>query len=139
MKEETIVEDSLRYLLSDTDSKFEEDIKQVRVSDEGSKPQFVKVDVQGLHMYGVVDTGADNTIINGPMFKRVAAVARLHKQDFKAPDRTPNGYGQKPFRQDGRLDLDITFGDRTMNTPIYIKMDAKEDLLVSEGCAINYG
>lgn len=30
-------------------------------------------------MYGVVDTGADVTIINDPMYKRVAALARLHK------------------------------------------------------------
>ena len=139
LEEEGIVEDPLRHLLSDTDSELEEDIKQVRVSDEGSRPQFVRVNVQGVPMLGVVDTGADITIINGPMFKRVAAVARLHKRDFKAPDKTPYGYGQKPFRLDGRLDLDIMFGDRTMNTPIYVKMDAKEDLLVSEGVCRQLG
>ena len=67
------------------------------------------------------------------MFKRVAAVARLRKRDFKAPDKMPHAYGQKPFKLDGRLDLDITFGDKAINTPIYGKMDAKEDLLLSEG------
>ena len=42
------------------------------------KPQFVNVDVQGVPMYGVVDTGADVTIINDPMYKWVAALDRLH-------------------------------------------------------------
>ena len=125
------VENPLHYLLSDTDG--EEEVRQVRINDEGSRPQFVRVGVQGVPMNGVVDTGADITIINGPMFKWVAAVARLRKRDFKAPDKTPHAYGQKPFKLDGRLDLDITFGDKAMNTPIYVKMDAKEDLLLSEG------
>ena len=52
---------------------------------------------------------------------------------------TPHGYGQKPFMPDGRLDLDITFGDTTMNTPIYLKMDAKQDLLLSEGVCRQFG
>ena len=123
------VENPLHYLLSDTDN--EEEVRQVRINDEGSRPQFVRVGVQGVPMNGVVDTGADITIINGPMFKRVAAAARLRKRDFKAPDKTPHAYGQKSFKLDGHLDHDITFG--AMNTPIYVKMDAKEDLLLSEG------
>ena len=97
------------------------------------------LDVQGVPMYGVVDTSADITIINDPMFKRVAASTRLHRRDFKAPDKTPHGYGQKPFRLDGHLNLDITFGNRTMSTPIYIKMDVKKDLLVSEGVCHQLG
>ena len=37
------------------------------------------------------------------------------------------------------MDLDITFGDRTMRTPIYIKMDAQEQLLLSEGVSSRLG
>ena len=109
------------------------------MNDEGSRPQFVGVGVQGVPICGVVDTGADITIINGPMFKWVAAVARLKKRDFKAPDKTPHGYGQKPFRLDSRLDLDITFEDKAMNTSIYVRMDAREDLLLSEGVCRQLG
>ena len=62
------VENTLHYLLFNKDN--EEEAKQVHVSDEGSKPQFVRV----FKVYlGVVDTGADITISNGPMFKWVAA------------------------------------------------------------------
>ena len=108
-------DDPLGYLLSDSDSP-EEGVRQVRVHDEGSKPQFAKVSVQGVPMLGVVDTGADISIINGSMFKRVAAVARLRKRDFKPPDKTSYAYDKKPFQLDGRLNLDITFQDKTMNT-----------------------
>ena len=38
-----------------------------------------------------------------------------------------------PFRLDGCIDLDITIGDHGMRTPAYVKMDAKEPLLLSEG------
>ena len=31
------------------------------------------------------------------------------------------------------MDLDITFGDKTMHTPVYIKMDAHDQLFLSEG------
>ena len=37
----------------------------------------MRVGVQGEPTNWVVDMGADITIINSPMFKRVAAVARL--------------------------------------------------------------
>jgi len=52
-------------------------------------------------------------------------------------------YDQKPFTLDGRIDLDISFDGRTMCTPVYIKMDAKDQLLHSEGvcnqlCIITY-
>ena len=121
-------EDPLQYLYSsDSD---DPGVLQVRVYDKGSKAHCVKVSVQGVPMYGVVDSGADITIIGGEMFKRVAAAAKLRKREFKPPDRTPHNYDQQPFRVDGRMDLDISFLDKTMSTPVYIKMDAHEPLLL---------
>ena len=43
------------------------------------------------------------------------------------------------FKLDGRMDLDITFGDKTMRSPIYIKMDAHDSLLLSEGVCSQLG
>lgn len=37
------------------------------------------------------------------------------------------------------MDLDITFGDKTMCTPVYIKMDAHDPLLLSEGVCSQLG
>ena len=90
-------------------------------------------------MYRVVDSGADITIIGGEMFKQVATAAKLRKRDFKPPDQPPHNYDHKPFHLDGRMDLDISFLDKTMKTPVYVKMDAHEPLLLSEGVCRQMG
>ena len=63
----------------------------------------------------------------------IATTARLRKHDFKLPDKVPRTYDQKPFCLDGRMDLDVGFGEKVMRTPVYVKMDAKDQLLLSEG------
>ena len=71
-------DDPLQYFYSsDSD---DAGVLQVRVCDKGSKAHCVKVSVQGVPMYGVVDSGADITIIGGEMFKQVAAAAKLRKK-----------------------------------------------------------
>ena len=40
-------------------------------------------------MLGVIGTAADVTIMEGETFKKVAAVAKLHKTDIKPADKTP--------------------------------------------------
>ena len=116
-------------------SSSEEDgeVNLVRVADQGSRPRCAPVQVQGVPMFGIIDSGADITIIGGGLFRKVATVARLKKKDLKKPDRTPRTYDQRPFQLDGLMDLDLTFGDKTMRTPVYIKMDAHDQLLLSEG------
>lgn len=37
------------------------------------------------------------------------------------------------------MDLDVTFGERTMRTPVYLKMDAHDQLLLSEGVCRQLG
>lgn len=86
-----------------------------------------------------MDTAADITIVGAEPFKRIAAVAKLRKRDLKAADNTPRTYDHKIFLLDGRLDPDVSFQGKTMKTPIYLKMDAKEPLLLSEGeCVANW-
>ena len=129
-------DDPLQYLMSDSD---DSDVLQVRLNDKGSECQKVLVSVQGVPVEGLVDTGADITIVGKEAFKRIAAAAKLRKKDFKPSDRTPRGYDQKPFHVDGRVDLDIAFRDQTMKTPVYVKMDASEQLLLSEGVCRQLG
>ena len=111
----------------------------VRINDQGSKPHCVRVQVQGVPAYGLIDSGADITIMGGTLFKKVAAVARLKKRDFMKADKVPRNYDQRPFQLDGRMDLDITFQDHTMKTAVYIKMDAHDQLLLSEGVCRQLG
>ena len=54
--------------------------------DEGSRPHFARVELQGVPMHGVLVTGEDMTIINGLMFKRVPINAR---DIMVAPMRQP--------------------------------------------------
>jgi len=67
------------------------------------------------------------------MFRKVAAVARLRKKDFKKPDKQPRTYDQRTFELDGMMYMEIQFKDKVIKTPVYIKMDAHDQLLLSEG------
>ncbi len=132
----------LSYLFSSDSEKGDCDVRVVRVDDKGSAPKCTKVLVQGVPMNGILDTGADITTIGGKMFKKVAAVARLRKRDFKHPDKTPQTYDQQPFKLDDLWTW--TFGDKTLKTPVYVKMNAHNQLLLSEGIchqllAVSYG
>ena len=40
----------------------------------------------------------------------------------------PYSYNQQSICLDGRLELDINFGDVTMRTVVYVKLDAREPL-----------
>jgi len=68
--------DPLSFLYSDSN----DTVDTVRVSDYGSKLQYVNVKVQGVPTSGVSDIGVDITIIGGELFKKVAAAARLRKR-----------------------------------------------------------
>ena len=77
--------------------------------------------------------------MGGVLFKKVATIARLRKRDFMQPDKVPRTYDQRPFQLDGRMDLSIEFNGTTMTTPVYIKMDAHDQLLLSEGVCRQLG
>ena len=51
----------------------------------------------------------------------------------------PRAYNQQKFSLDGRMDLDVTFRETTMRTLVYIKMDAHDPLLLSEGVCHQLG
>ena len=89
--------------------------------------------IEGVPSSGIVDSGADVTIIGKDLLKRVATVAKLKKNRLKEVDKTPRTYDGQPFDLHGRMDLDVSFGGITMRTPVYIKLDASEQLLLSEG------
>ena len=133
---EDIPTNPLNLLLSDPE---DDAVCQIRITDQGSGTRSAKVEIQGVPARGIIDTAADITIMGGQLFKEVASVARLRKKDFKPADKTPRTYSRQPFSLDGQMDLDITFGDKTMQTPVYIKMDAPDQLLLLEGVCRQLG
>ena len=70
--------DPFKYLLPDSDDK-EPHVGVIRVTNGGSKCQYTKVVVGGVPLYGIVDSGADITIMGRNAFKQVATVAKLRK------------------------------------------------------------
>ena len=89
-------EDPLDSLYS-TDSDEEQEVHLVRVDDKGSSPQCARVLIQGVPVDGIVDSGAEITIMGAELFKKVASICRLRKRDFKKPDWIPRTYDQKVF------------------------------------------
>ncbi len=80
----------LDFLFSDSsDSEGDGEVRVVRVSDEGSRPRCVRVQIQGVPVVGVLDSGADITIMGGALFKKVAAAAKLKRKDLHGSDKVP--------------------------------------------------
>ena len=50
--------------------------------------------------------------MGGSAFKQVAAA--IAKWDFKQTDEVPRNYDQQPFHIDGKIDVNIEFGGKTM-------------------------
>ena len=64
--------------------------------------------LEGVPTFGVVDSGADITIMSKDLLKRVAAAAKLGKSQLKKFDKLPRSYDGRPFTLHGRMDLDVT-------------------------------
>lgn len=50
-------------LLFSSDSEDGEEVRQIQVVDEGSRSQLAHVVIEGVHADGIIDTGADITIM----------------------------------------------------------------------------
>ncbi|XP_064398966.1 uncharacterized protein LOC135345475 [Halichondria panicea] len=131
--------DPMACLYTSSDSDSDSDVKLIRVPYEGSHPRRALVEVQGIPAYGVVDTGADISIMGAELFKTVAAATRMKKRSLKSVDKAAFTYDHKPIKLDGKLELDIVFEDKALATPVYLKMDSSDQLLLSEGVCCQLG
>ena len=50
------------------------------------------MDVQGVPACGMLDSGADISIMGGELFRKVVAVVKLKKRGLQRPDKTPRNY-----------------------------------------------
>ena len=72
----------------------------VKVQHGGSKPRLkfkVYLCLEYLTLMQII------TMISGTLFKKVAAVAKLKKKNFKKADKIPHTYDQMPFSLDGSI------------------------------------
>ena len=75
--------------------------------------------IQGVAVTGLIDSGADITIMGGELFKRVAVAAKLRKRDLHKSDKMPKTYDQRTFTLDRRMMLTIEFDEKCLATPVY--------------------
>ena len=67
------------------------------------------------------------------MFKRLAREARLKRRHFQKTNRVHLTYDHGSFAIDGRMDLNICFENKEMQTPVYIRMEEHGQRLSPEG------
>ena len=60
----------MSYLKSDSDSDHPV-VNIIRLKVKGNKPRCVKLEIQVVPVYGIMDSGAYITIMGGDMFKKV--------------------------------------------------------------------
>ena len=96
-----------------------------------------------METQGLVDTGADITIIGGgKLFKGVAQGDKLSREKFRESDRTPFTYDNKQFKLHGVMDMVICFEGKELTSQpwnvllavcrISHKPTAEDQLLVYE-------
>ena len=78
---------------------------------DGDSPQSATVNIEGVAVTGIIDTGPNITIISGDMFKTVIAKARLKKEEFKTVDNQALTYNKQHITLDGQVDTNISFED----------------------------
>ena len=112
--------------------------KEVMQTTTGT-PKSIEVQIEGLPIRGIIDTGSDITILSGTAFQEIVTVCGIKREQFKPPDTTACSYGHQPLKLDGQLDLQVKFGEKSMCERVYIKLDATDALLLSEGmcCKLN--
>ena len=62
-----------------SDEESDERVSTIRIKDQGSQPQCVQLELQGVPAYGIVHSGADITIIGGKLLRKMSAVVKLQK------------------------------------------------------------
>ena len=76
-KKDSSAADPMQYLESGEEAT--NGVRTVSVKDRGSRAMTALVSIQGVEARGIVDTGADITIMGPELFKKVTAVAHLKK------------------------------------------------------------
>ncbi len=110
---------------SSSDSEDTSSVRQIRINDKGSRPQCARVQVQGVPAFGIIDTGADITVIGGALFKKVATIAKLKKRDLQKADKIPHNSEHIPGERNvvadamsrGNLSFSSRHTQRRLPTP----------------------
>ena len=121
--------------LKKTGAQEKKDNKMIRTrsyTDNGRESRCVEVKIEGVPVTGLIDTGSDITIVRGDLLYHIVSTAGLEASKIRSADQRACTYDQKPITLDGQIDLNISFGENTLCTTVYIKLVAPDALLLSE-------
>ena len=104
-----------------------------------SKSRHVEVEIEGVPVTGIIDTGSDITIISGELFKNIVDAAQLSSETFKPANKQACAYSGQPISLDGQMDVTISFESHNIKTIIYVKLQAPDQLLLSESVCRELG
>ena len=127
---------------SESKGKGHKDNKMIRTrfhSDSERESRCVKVKVEGVSVIGLIDTGSDITIIRGDLLHHILSTAGLESTIIRPARQRACAYDQKPITLDGEVDVNISFGEKTFGTTVYIKFVAPDKLLLSEAVCHRLG
>ena len=75
----------------------------------------------------------------GDLLYHIVSTAGLEASKIRSADQRACAYDQKPITLDGQIDLNISFGENTLCTTVYIKLVAPDALLLSEAVCRTLG
>ena len=91
------------------------------------------LNIEGVPVTVIIDTGSDITITSGDMFKTVIVLKPdWRKKSFKTVYKQAFAYNKQHIALDGQVDINISFEDKQVYTTIYVKMEGPNLLLLSE-------
>ena len=71
------------------------------IQSELTTPKSIEVQIEGVPIRGIVDTGSDITILSGPAFQKIVTMSKApNKEHFKPADRKACTYGHHPSSLD---------------------------------------
>ena len=93
----------------------------------------VEVQMEGVPIRRIIDTGSDITILSGSAFQEIATISNLKRNSLnQLIGKLAPMHGHHPLNLDGQIDLHIKFGEKCICETVYVKLDAPDTLLLSE-------
>ena len=90
------------------------------IQSEVITPKCIAVQIEGVPIRGIVDTGSDITILNGSAFWEIVNMSKVpNREQFKPANRKAYTYGHHPLSLDGQIDLHIKFGEKCICETVY--------------------
>ena len=107
-------------------------VPTIKSRDSTYKSRHVEVEIEGVPVTGIIDTGSDITIISGELFENIVDAVQLSSETFKPANKQACAYNGQTISLDDQMDVTISFESHNIKTITYVKLQAPDQLLLSE-------